>query len=116
MTSPTMRGAGVARRIAAAAREPRALVLEVEAGQPFEEAPDVVTPPLLTVRDDVDARVRLHGQREAHRVVLRLLQLGTRHAPRRFQHVGRREPRWLRQASDDGCFEHWVFALSGNYD
>ena len=92
--------------IPATARAPVRELLGVDTGQAVEKSPDVMPPPQLSIGHDRETGLFLLDDREADRVVLGLLQLGTRHAPRRFQHVGRGEPRWLRQASDDGRFEH----------
>ena len=49
-------------------------VLEVDAVEAFDERRDEVTPRLLAVGHDVDARVLLIGDRQAHGVALAFLQ------------------------------------------
>ena len=68
-----------------------------------------MAPAQLAVGDDREASLLLLEDRQTYGVVLRFLQFGSHKPPRCFQHVRRREPRRLRQTSDDGRIEHESF-------
>ena len=87
--------------VAPAARRLVAQVLRVDAGQAFEEAPDVVPAPRSPSPTTSSPAASWSATRAA-RVVLRLVAAPWRRAPRRLQDPRLGEPARLRQAADDG--------------
>ena len=77
------------------------LVREVDAVQAFDERRHEVAARLLAIGDDVDARVLLVEERQAHRVLLALRERVAFELPRRPQRLGLGEPGGLRQAAGD---------------
>ena len=75
------------------------LVLEIDTLEVLDEGGDEVPAALLTVGDNVDARVLLIEQGEPYRVTLALGQLLAFEQPGRPELMGRRQPLGLRQAS-----------------
>src|SRR6266568_2969476 len=68
--------------VPSAAGELAAEMVQVDAGETRQKAPDVVTATLFSVRHDVDAGIFLVRQCETHSVVVSLRELVTREQPR----------------------------------